>query len=221
MDSESFVEAVSEARATELHRLGSDKYLVAATGADLAEGPVLESVAREAATGQETFESWATQESGAAAEVFAAAAETEAAHLDRLRTRLDAETDGSDDSGESDTGEDDSGADGVSEALEATETTVERAGALVGRGKVRDRTLLQVVNFFVNEGDNAGADLARELRIDANDQVSAGADLLETVCESDDDWKVAQESAERVVGAAYGEYVAALEAMGVDPKPVC
>jgi len=216
MDSESFVEAVSEARATELHRLGSDKYLVAATGADLAEGPVLESVAREAATGRETFESWAEHESGPAAEVFAAAADTEATQLGRLRERLDDETDGSDDSGEGD-----SGADGVSEALEAAETTAERAGALVGRGKVRDRTLLQVVNFFVNEGDTAGADLARELRSDANDQVSTGADLLESVCESDEDWKVAQESAERVVEAAYEEYVAALEAMGVDPKPVC
>lgn len=217
MDADSFVEAVSEARATELHRLGSDKYLVAATGADLAEDPVLESVTREAVTGRETFESWTEGQSGAAAEAFAAAADTEATHLDRLRQRLGDETAGSDDAGTEGAREDD----GVSEALEAATTTAERAGALVGRGKVRDRTLLQVVNFFVNEGDNAGADLARELRSDANDQVSAGADLLETVCESDDDWVPAQESAERVIDAAYEEYVAALEAMGVDPKPVC
>jgi len=211
MDADSFVEAVSEAQATELHRLGSDKYLVAATGADLAEGPVLASVEREAANGRETFESWAEAESGPAAKAFAAAADTESEHLDRLRERLDGGTAGVNDTDEG----------GVGQALEAAETTAERAGALVGRGKVRDRTLLQVVNFFVNEGDTAGADLVRELRRDANGQVSAGTDLLETVCESDADWREAQESAERVVAAAYEAYAAALEAMGVDPKPVC
>jgi len=216
MDGDSFVEAVSEAQATELHRLGSDKYLVAATGADLAEGPVLASVAREAARGRETFETWADDERGPAAETFATAAATEAEHLDRLRERLD---DGTAGSGEP--GEDDSGAAGVDEALGTAETTAERAGALVGRGLVRDRTLLQAVNFFVNEGDNAGADFVRELRSDANDQVSAGGELLETVRESDDDWDDARAAAERVVEAAYDDYAAALEAMGVDPKPVC
>jgi hypothetical protein len=213
MDADSFVEAVNEARATELHRLGSDKYLVAATGANLAERPVLASVGREAATGRETFESWAEGESGAAAEAFASAADTEATHLDRLRERIGDEWE--------ETGENGHGEESVAEALDAAETTAERVGALVGRGRVRDRTLLQVVNFFVNEGDSAGADLARDLRSDANDQTSAGADLLEAVCESDDDWEAARESAEGVIEAAYEEYVAALEAMGVDPKPVC
>jgi len=216
MDADSFVEAVSEARATELHRLGSDKYLVAATGADLAEEPVLASVAQEAANGRETFESWAEGEDGPAAEAFAAAADTEREHLERLRERLGDGTPGANDANADDTGEG-----GVDQALGTAETTAERAGALVGRGKVRDRTLLQVVNFFVNEGDTTGADLVRELRRDANGQVSAGADLLEGVCESDGDWNEAQESAERVVAAAYEEYAAALEAMGVDPKPVC
>jgi hypothetical protein len=220
MDGDSFVEAVREAQATELHRLGSDKYLVAATGADLAEGPVLASVAREAANGRETFESWAGEESDPAAETFAAAADTGADHLARLRERLDDEPVGADDT-EGRPGEDSDGAGSVSAALEAAGTTAERAGTLVGRGLVRDRTLLQVVNFFVNEGDSAGADLARELRSDANDQVSAGAALLETVCEGETDWNVAQEAAERVVETTYGEYATALETMGVDPKPVC
>jgi len=216
MDGDSFVEAVSEAQATELHRLGSDKYLVAATGADLAEGPVLASVAQTAASGRETFETWAEHESGPAAEAFAAAADTEAEHLGRLHERLTDET-----ASTGDAGEDGPGANGVDEALGTAETTAERAGALVGRGLVLDRTLLQVVNFFVNEGDNAGADFVRELRSDANDQVSAGAELLETVCESDKDWEEAQTAAERVIETAYDEYAAALEGMGVDPKPVC
>lgn len=211
MDADSFVEAVRDERATQLHRLGSDKYLIAATGADLAEGSVLESVARDAASGRETFEFWVKSEDGQAAETFATAAETEREGLDRLRERLDEGDD-----------IDEPAPDGaVHEALGEAETTVERAGALVGRALVRDRTLLQVVNFFVNEGDSAGADFARDLRSDAGDQRDAGADLLEQVCGDEGDWESAQAAAERVIGAAYDEYADALEAMGVDPKPVC
>ena len=209
MNANGFLETVQEKRRTQLHRLGSDKYLIAATGANLVEGPVLRSVARDAASGHETFRSWAGSEDGPAAETFTTAAETEREHLDRLRERLD------DDTGENVL----DGAD--RDALAAAESTAERAGALVGRGIVRDRTLLQVVNFFVNEGDVGSADFARELRSDAGDQRDGGADLLERVCEGEDDWGRAQAAAERVVGAAYEEYADALEAMNVDPKPVC
>jgi len=212
MDAERFVEAVRESQATELGRLGSDKYLIAATGADLTEGSVLESVARTAASGVERFESWADAEDGAAAETFAAAAATERDHRRRLRERL------------ADTGApvpEGPGDDAVHAALGGAETTVERAGALVGRGLVGDRTRLQVVNFFVNEGDSAGAEFARELRSDATGQVDSGADLLATACADEADRVAARDSAERVVEAAYDEYAAALEAMGVDPRPVC
>ncbi|MEF8851889.1 MAG: rubrerythrin family protein [Haloarculaceae archaeon] len=212
MDAEDFLETVRDARATELHRLGSDKYLIAATSADLADGPVLASVARTATSGVERFESWADHESGAAAETFAAAADTERDHRRRLAERLaDADAAVPDDPGD----------DAVHAALAEAATTAERAGALVGRGLVADRTRLQVVNFFVNEGDSPGADFVRELRSDANDQVEAGADLLEAVCDDEDDWTVARDSVGRVVAAAYDEYASALEAMGVDPKPVC
>ena len=208
MNGERFLEAVRAETETELHRLGSDKYLIAATGADLTETAVLGAVARRAVSGRETFERWADSENGTAAETFETAAETERAHLELLEDRLDEVPD-------------DPGDDAVHEVLGEAETTAARAGALVGRGLVGDRALLQVVNFFVNEVDSAGADLARELRGDANDQVTAGADLLEAVCESEDDWERARDSAEQVVQVAYDEYAAALEAMGVDPKPVC
>jgi hypothetical protein len=208
MNDERFLDVLGEELATELHRLGSDRYLIAATGADLTEGRVLASVARTAVSGRETFDRWADSETGPAAETFETAAETERAHLELLGERLE------------DVPED-PGDDAVHEALDEAETTAARAGALVGRGLVGDRALLQVVNFFVNEVDQAGADLARELRSDANEQVSAGVALLETVCDDEDDWTTARDSAGRVVRAAYDEYAAALEAMGVDPKPVC
>lgn len=208
MNGDGFLETVREQLATELGRLGSDKYLVAATGADLTEAAVLVSVARTAVSGRETFERWAEGETGPAADTFESVAETERAHLDLLSDRLDSLPD-------------DPGDDAVDTALGEAETTVARAGALVGRGLVADRARLQVVNFFVNEVDSAGADLARELRSDANDQVTAGVTLLDAVCDDESDWDVARKHAERVVTAAYDEYASALEAMGVDPRPVC
>jgi len=207
MDGSEFVDDLRAEEATPLGRLGSDKYLVAATEADLAEGPVWRTVATTAASGRDTFAAWADGATGPAAETFAAAAETEANHYDRVTARLD-------DAPTVDPG------DPVHRALQSTSETVARAGAMVGRGLVADRTRLQVVNFFVNEGDGASADLARELRADASDQVADGAALLDTVSASDD-WDRAREAAASVVGTAYDDYAERLEAMGVDPKPVC
>jgi len=218
MNGQQLVEAVREARATELDRLGSDKYLVAATGADLERAPVLRSVAESAASGRATVSRWADEATGDAASAFGTAAEAEAARFDRVVDSLaDLPDDGADAAATID------GTDApLHAALADTDGTVERlAAAFVGRPLVADRTLLQVVNFFVNEADEGRADLAREFRSDAGERLEEGVALLDSVCETDADWERAQRSAERVVETAYEEYASALESMGVDPKPVC
>jgi hypothetical protein len=53
----------------------------------------------------------------------------------------------------------------------------------------------------------------------AADRVERAADALEALDGADRD--VATVAAERVVEAAYEDYVDRLEAMGVNPKPVC
>lgn len=228
MGGQSLVERVREERATELGRVGSDKYLVAATGADLSIGPVLRAMAQSAATGREVFGDWADEAdadgtdagesdgdgTAEAAAAFARAAETERDHYDRIAAEL---RDRADDD------ERPAPEDGpVREALEEAAETPERIGAgLIGRSLVADRTHLQAVNFFVNEGDRDRADLFRDLRSDHADRVDDAAALLERACESDEDWDRAAAAAERVVEAAYREYADALESMGLDPKPVC
>lgn len=218
MNGQQFVEAVREARSTELDRLGSDKYLIAATGADLERAPVLRSVAESAASGRETFSRWAEEATGDVASAFETAAEADAAQFDRVVESL-AELPNDD----ADAAATIDGTDApLHAALADTDGTVERvAAAFVGRPLVADRTLLQAVNFFVNEADEGRADLARELRTDAQERLDEGVDLLDSVCETDADWERAQRAAERVVETAYEEYASALDAMGVDPKPVC
>ncbi|QLH77113.1 rubrerythrin family protein [Halosimplex rubrum] len=218
MNGQELLEAVREARATELDRLGSDKYLIAATGADLERAPVLRSVAESAASGRDTFSEWAEEATGDAASAFGTTAAAETEQFDRVVASL-AELPNDD----ADAAATIDGTDApLHAALADTDGTVERlAAGFVGRPLVADRTLLQVINFFVNEADEGRADLARELRSDAQERLEEGVDLLESGCETDADWERARGAAESVVAAAYEGYASALEAMGVDPKPVC
>jgi len=215
MDGADFLERVRADEATALSRLGSDKYLIAVTGADLSTGPVLAAVGRSAAAARDTFDAWAAEGSDPAAAAFADAAATERDHYDRV---ADAMPDGESVVADAETPV----VDAVADAMAASEDTIERAATgLVGRALVVDKAHLQVVSFFVNEADDARADLARELRSDAQAQLDAGVDLLGALCESDEEWERARRAAGRVVADAYDDYAAALDAMGVDPKPVC
>ncbi|ELZ30364.1 hypothetical protein C475_01477 [Halosimplex carlsbadense 2-9-1] len=218
MNGQQLVEAVREAGATELDRLGSDKYLIAATGADLERAPVLRSVAESAASGRATFSRWADEATGDAASAFETAAEGEREQFERVVDSLSALP--NDDADAAATIDETDAP--LHAALADTDGTVERvAAAFVGRSLVADRTLLQVVNFFVNEADEGRADLARELRSGAGERLDEGVDLLDSLCETEADWERARRAAEAVVEAAYEEYASALDAMGVDPKPVC
>ena len=55
---------------------------------------------------------------------------------------------------------------------------------------------------------------------DLKARLDAGATLLETLCDPDDEERAVTAAIE-AVEAAYREYAETLEAMGVDPKPVC
>lgn len=210
MDSEAFVETVRESNATALDRLGSDKALVAATDADLERARVLEVAAAAEARAAETFEAWAADEpDDRAREAFSEAADRERDHLERVAALGDVTVA-------------DPEADALHEVLRGLEDSAERAGAgLVGRPLVASRSLLQVINFFVNEGDSTAADVFRALRAETDDQVQSGAAVVVGVCESDADLDRAAAAADRAIDAAYGAYADSLEGLGIDPKPVC
>ena len=207
MDAESFTDAVEAANQSELDRLGSSKRLVAVTGADLSPETVLARAAASEAAAASVFADLADASEGDAAEAFAALAETERDHYDRVTDEL---------------GEDvDAEAGAVHAFLREQGDPVSRAGATVGRGLVADRTLAQFVGFFVNDADESRADRFRGLRDDTRRDTDRALDLLEAHCESGDDWERAEAAATGAVQAAYEEYVAALDEMGVDAKSVC
>jgi hypothetical protein len=211
MNGEELVEAVRAERATELDRLGSEKALVAATGAQLESGPVLSAAARLLDGGVDTLVAWGdgTDDDEGAQAVFGDAAE-------RLADRRDALLDLDDDAS--------AGGDVpyVVDELRTAERTPERVAAgFVAFPLVAERLLLQVINFLVNEGVRSGADTVREARSDLQSMPDDAADLLDDVCADDGDWVTAQQAATAAIGTAYDEYAERLEEMGLDPKPVC
>lgn len=208
-DATEFVERVRSANATRLDRLGSEKALVATTEAALDRETVLEAAAAAEARAAVTFEAWREDETDERArEAFAAAAEQEHDHQERV----------------CDLGEvsvRDPPADALHDHLRGLEATVPRVAAgLVGRPMVASRSLLQVINFFVNEGEGDAADVFRDLRAETDAQAESGGEVVIAVC-ADDELERAVDAAGAAIDAAYGEYAETLEGLGIDPKPVC
>lgn len=209
MNGAELVANVRGERATELDRLGSEKALVAVTGAQLERGPVLSAPARLLAGAAATFADWADATDGPAGEAFADAAATATEHGDALLGLAD----GADADGDPPY---------VIDELGTAETTPERVAAgLVAYPLVAERLLLQVINFLVNEGDRSKADTVREVRSDLQAMPDDAAGVLDAVCTDDGDWVTAQKATTDAVGMAYDEYATSLEEMGLDPKPVC
>jgi hypothetical protein len=208
MDTADFRERVETDRQSELDRLGSSKRLVALTAASLDDETVLRTAAASEAAAADLFAEWAGDATGPAADTFDAFADRERDHYDRVTAELD------DREVDPETG-------ALHEFLRKRDTTVERAGGVVGRGLVAERTLTQFVGYFVNQADERSADLFRDLKTETQSDTEDALSLLADAADGDEDWERALDAALGAVDAAYEEYVDALESMGVNAKSVC
>jgi len=202
-------DAVREQLATELSRLGSSKALYAATEGELESEAVLHAAADAELAAADTFAAWAEAEpDDRAAATFATTAEEERDHYETVLAELDDhEPVGS--------------VPGLPAHLRSVEGTIARAGALLGRVLVADESKSQYVGYFVGNADPQTAGVFRELRGDLDEQEERALELLETLCETENDWTAAELAALDAVEAAYEFHVETLESLGVDPKPVC
>jgi hypothetical protein len=205
MNAGDFLDRIRDDNETALSRLGSSKALYALTDGEMEGDAVLTAAADGAHAAAETLEEWADE---SAADAFGEAAAAERDHYETLAGNLD--------------GHDPSGTPAVQVYLRGLDDDVERvAGGLVGAALAEKKRATQMSGFFTGEADPQTASLFRGYGSDLEDRWSEGLDALDDLCESDEDWDRAVEAASETVQAAYDDYVEKLEAMGVNPKPVC
>jgi len=210
--SDDFIETVRTENSTALSRLGSSKALYAETSGELEADTVLRAAAIAEDAARETFVLWADDETyEPAAELFADVASEEADHYETVAAEIDNPSRAAD------------VADlpAIQETLRGYDSTVDRAGGLVGRCLVAKKSKEQYTGYFVGDADPQTASVFRELGGDVEAQLTRAAELVEAVCETADDREQAETAATEAIQAAYTEYTESLESMGVNPKPVC
>lgn len=212
MDAATLLAEVRADNETALERLGSEKSLLAATEARLETDAVLTTTAAVLSAARDGVDQWAgTVIGNEAIETL----ETAAARLEEAYERVAAELDDADDTELTLASVD------VPYLDFSVEGDVQRvAAATIALPLVLDRLFLQGVSFFVNEADNARADLFRDLRAMTDDLLAEGKDRLDQLCD-EQGWDRASEAIETTIEAAYDDYVQRLDAMGFDPKPIC
>ena len=198
MNAQEFTDSVRTAHETALSRLGSSKWVYALTGGEMDGEEVETAWATDNRAAHETFGAWADDADADAAAVFAAVAEAA-----------------------SDRADGDNEPRPMYDALASLDDTPARAGGLVGWTLVAEKTLAQMVGFFVGDADPTTANTFREYKSETQEFRERAEDLLDAVCDDDADWSRAREGADRVVEAAYDDYVETLESMGIKPKNVC
>jgi hypothetical protein len=202
MNGQEFTDALRDAHETPLSRLGSSKWVYALTDGEMDGDAVETAWTTEASAARATFAAWADDADGDAADVFA----------DVAGALADS---GGDDGGDAETSPP------TYEALATLDGTTERAGGLLAWTLVTEKTLAQMVGFFVGDADPATANTFRGYRSDVEELRATAVDLLDAVCDGDSDWDAARAAADRVIEAAYDDYVETLESMGIKPKNVC
>lgn len=200
MDAGATIDDVRDRTETERTRLGSDKVLIAATDATLETDAVLTAAATRESGLATVLDRWAAETESAVATQFEAAAEDAAGRTDRI---------------DADAGD----PDGFLDHLETVSGTAQRVGVgLVAAPLIADQLYLQVVSFFINEADEQRADTFREIRREAS-ALDDGETALGHLSESERETAAA--AATEAIEAAYVDYAETLEAMGLDPKPIC
>jgi len=203
MDGTTLVDTLTGDLETELSRIGSSKWLYALTDGDMTGDAVRVAAAADAAAAAETFEAWAADADGDIESLCDALA---ADAVDR-RDALGVDADPTDRR--------------TYDALTTLDDPIDRAGGALGYVLVLDRTIGQMVGFFVGDADPSTANQFRDLRDGVDDVREQVVDTLDDQCTDDDQWDRAADAATAIIDATYDDYVETLESMGVKPKNVC
>ncbi|WP_135535092.1 rubrerythrin family protein [Halostella pelagica] len=204
MTADDFLDTVRDDNETALSRLGSSKALYALTGGEMESDAVLDAAATSALAAAETYEEW-TEDTGVDCIADAAVVER-----DQYETVVDDVAD-----------HDPHGTPAIQVYLRGLDDDVSRVGGLVGAALAESKRATQMSGFFTGEADPQTASTFRGYGGSLDDLRDEAVAALGDLCDGDEDWGRAAEAAGGAIQAAYDDYVEKLEAMGVNPKPVC
>jgi len=207
MNAADFLDGVRQAQQTELSRLGSSKSLYADTEGEMEDDAVLAAVADTFHHAAATFEDWADEADGPAADRLSAAADLAGEQYGTVAGELDDHEAGPPSP--------------LAESMQALDTTPERVAGVLGWALVVENKISQAVGFFVGQAAPQTASTFRDVRDTVESLVDDAADTLVDVCDTDADEDLAHEAAVDTIQAAYDDYFDTLEELGVNPKPVC
>ena len=203
MTAADLIDAVRDDQQTELSRLGSSKTLYADTRGEMEPDVVLAAAAAREQAAHDTFDAWSDDDHDDVAALFADAAAETAERRDSIDADPVDRTPA------------------MHAVLDSFDGTVERLGGFLGWTLVDKKVKEQYTGFFTGQADPRTASTFRSAGSDVVDLREEAAELLDAVCESDDDWDAAEAAAIEVISTAYDEYFETLEDLGVNPKPVC
>ncbi|SNZ15453.1 hypothetical protein SAMN06269185_2490 [Natronoarchaeum philippinense] len=199
------LDTVRDDNETALSRLGSSKALYAITSGEMEEQAVLTAAADRAHAASETVAAWVPEADGDdERDCYDEAAQLTADHYEQVLDKL---------------GEHDPDAvPALHEQLRDADDAAARLGGLLGHTLVAGKLVEQLTGFFVGEADPQTASLFRGYGGDLDDLREDVLELVDDLAVDDDAVAAAATDA---VQAAYESYTEQLEAMGVNPKPVC
>ena len=188
MTAADLLDAVRDDQQTELSRLGSSKTLYADTRGEMEPDVVLAAAAAREGAAHDTFDAWSDDDHDDAAALFADAAGETAERRDSLDADPVDRTPA------------------MHDVLDDLDGTVERLGGFVGWALVDKKVKEQYTGFFTGQADPQTASTFRSAGSDVEALREEAAELLDAVCEDDDDWDAAEAVAIEVIATAYDTF---------------
>ena len=208
-EASSFISTVEETNKTALSRLGSSRSLYAATAGDIDTEPVLIALVEAEHAAVQTFSDWAETESHPIARnLWEDLAAVEEQHLEVAQQLLAASHQPGNEPA-------------LHTYLRNLTSPESRVGGLIGRILASQRSKDQLIGYFIGAADPQTTDVIRSFRADLDEQFTDATEAIESICTDDEAWVEAETAATGAIQATYEEYVEQLEALGVNPKPVC
>lgn len=206
-DAGEFLDRLRADNRNALDEIGSSDALYALTEGNIDMDTLLATVADAHFATSQTFADWAADEEFEdVREEFARLADEEQDHSEAIADRLG-------------NYEPTDNPDALNEYLRLLDDPLQRVGAsLAGHTLVSQQATDRLIEFFLDEGDQASVELFRSVNADLDDRLARAHQQLESLCDDGDDWDTAFAAATDAIDHAHREHQEVMDSLDVNPE---